>query len=91
MKYFKLHMAPSHPTCEAEIQILGINESNLRHQIFSKFSMEEIGQYRPMIEKKILEFVQMKLNDIIDDEQMMGKIMGDIKSSDFDCLFHFHS
>lgn len=90
MKFFQRHFSSTHPTCEAEVQILGLNESQLRFNLIDRFSIDEIQQLRPEIEKKILQFIKIKLKDITDDVTTIDAIMNSIKSSEFDCLFQLH-
>jgi hypothetical protein len=89
--YFKSHFSASHPTCEAEAQLLEMGEARLRLQILEELTVEEVEKTRPGLEEKIRQFVVMKLNDITDDAADITRLVNNLKSRDFDALFHFHS
>lgn len=90
-KYFKSHFSTTHPTCEAEFQLLELNEARLRREILDEYTAKEVDLVRKAIEQRIYHFVLKKLQDITEDDHTITRLMRDIKSSDFDSLFTFHS
>lgn len=84
-------MSSTHPNLKMELQILKLNETKFRNQILNDMTLEQIKLQRDFIEKKILSFIIIKLRDIIDSKSKLYDMIQEIKSSDFDSLFSFHS